>query len=38
MLVRTGKGTTAEGNGADRDALEIHDSLAEVVDTLLAEG
>ena len=38
MLVRTGKGTTAAGNGADRDTLEVHDGLAEVVDTLLAEG
>ena len=36
MAVRTGKGTAAAGNGAGRDAIEIHDDLAAVADALLA--
>ena len=38
MAVRTGKGTAAAGNGAGRDAIEIHDDLAAVADALLAGG
>ena len=38
MLVRTGTGRATRGGGAGRDAVELHDDLAQAVDALLAEA